>query len=94
MSIAVLSQDYRSLARECSGVDDFSSSNLFLTAKLLKQGYRYRKFEKHFLNSTTDTQELIVCKKGYQNLYFMVIWFVDSNELLERLILVINPKRL
>ena len=27
-----------------------------LTAKLLKQGYRYHKIRKAFLNSTTDTQ--------------------------------------
>ena len=40
---------------ECSNVDDFNNRNLFVTAKLLKQGYRYHKFEKHFLNSTTDT---------------------------------------
>ena len=45
-------------ARVCSYVDDFNNINLFLTAKLLKQGYRYHKrfFENHFLNSTTDTQ--------------------------------------
>ena len=43
-------------ARVCSNVDDFNSRNLFLTAKLLKQGYRYHKSEKHFLNSTTVTQ--------------------------------------
>ena len=43
-------------ARVCSNVDDINNRNLFLTAKLLKQGYRYHKFEKHFLNSTTDTQ--------------------------------------
>ena len=42
--------------RVCSNVDDFNNRNLFLTAKLLKQGYRYHKFEKHFLNSTIDTQ--------------------------------------
>ena len=30
--------------------------NSVLTAKLLKQGYRFIKFEKHFLNTTTDTQ--------------------------------------
>ena len=30
-------------ARVCSNVDDFNNSNLFLTAKLLKQGYRYHK---------------------------------------------------
>ena len=43
-------------ARVCSNNDDFNNRNLFLTAKLLKQGYRYHKFEKYFLNSTTDTQ--------------------------------------
>ena len=43
-------------ARVCSNVNDFNKRNLFLTAKLLKQGYRYKKIEKHFLNSTTDTQ--------------------------------------
>ena len=40
----------------CFNVDDFNNRNLFLTAKLLKQGYRYHKIEKHFLNSTTDSQ--------------------------------------
>ena len=30
-------------ARVCSNVDDFNNRNLFLTAKLLKQGYRYNK---------------------------------------------------
>ena len=29
------------LAGVCSNVDDFNNRNLFLTAKLLKQGYRY-----------------------------------------------------
>ena len=28
-------------ARMCSNVDDFNNRNLFLTAKLIKQGYRY-----------------------------------------------------
>ena len=32
----------------CSNVDDFNKRNLFLTAKLLKQGYRYNKF--HFFS--------------------------------------------
>ena len=41
-------------ASVCSNVDDFKNRNLFLTAKLLKQDII--KFEKHFLNSTTDTQ--------------------------------------
>ena len=43
-------------ARVCSNVDVFNNRNLFLTAKLLKQGYRCHKTRKHFLNSTTDTQ--------------------------------------
>ena len=33
-------------ARVCSNVDNFNNSNLFLTAKLLKQGYRYHKIRK------------------------------------------------
>ena len=41
-----------SVLRECV----LNNRNLFLTVKLLKQGYRYHKFEKHFLNSTADTQ--------------------------------------
>ena len=32
----------------CSNVDDFNYRNLFLTAKLLKQGYRYHKICKAF----------------------------------------------
>ena len=53
-------------ATVCSNIDYFNNRNLFLIAKLLKQGYRYHKlhkidiyiikFENHFLNSTTDSQ--------------------------------------
>ena len=32
-----------SFAKVCSNVDYFNNINLFLTAKLLKQGYRYHK---------------------------------------------------
>ena len=35
-------------ARVCSNVDDFNNRNLFLTAKLLKQGKRYHKIRKAF----------------------------------------------
>ena len=35
-------------ARVCSNDDDFNNRNLFLTAKLLKQGYRYHKIQKAF----------------------------------------------
>ena len=34
--------------RECSKIDDFNNRNLFLTAELLKQGYRYHKIQKAF----------------------------------------------
>ena len=35
-------------ARVCSHVDDFNTRNKCLTAKLLKQGYRYHKIRKAF----------------------------------------------
>ena len=35
-------------ARVCSHVDDFNTRNICLTAKLLKQGYRYHKLGKAF----------------------------------------------
>ena len=69
-------------ARMCSNVDDFNNRNLFLTAKLLKQGYRYHKIRKAFSKFYHRHSELIVkyniglklfCNKAYQNLYFMVI---------------------
>ena len=56
--------------------------NLFLTAKLLKQGYRYHKIRKAFSKFYHRHSELIVkyniglktlLFKAYQNLYFMVI---------------------
>ena len=43
-------------ARVCSHVDDFNTRNKCLTAKLLKQGYRYHKLRKvFFLISIADT---------------------------------------
>ena len=39
---------------ECFG--DFNNRNLFLTAKLFKQGYRYHKIRQSIFKSTTDTQ--------------------------------------
>ena len=90
-------------ARVCSNVDDFNNRNLFLTARLLQQGYRCHKIRKAFSKFYHRHSELIVkyniglkkifCNKAYQSLYFMVIYFINSNELLENLILVINSKR-
>ena len=42
-------------ARVCSHVDDFNTRNKGLTAKLLKQGYRYHKSRKAFLSYIADT---------------------------------------
>ena len=46
-------------ARVCSHVDDFNTRNLFLTAKLLKQGYRYHKLRKAFSKFYHPHYELI-----------------------------------
>ena len=35
-------------ARVCSDKDNFNNRTLFLTANLLKQGYRYHKIQKAF----------------------------------------------
>ena len=43
-------------ARVCSNVDDFNNRKLILTNKLLKKVIDIIKLEKHFLNSTSDTQ--------------------------------------
>ena len=47
-------------ARVCSIVYDFNNRNLFLTAKLLKQGYRYYKIRKAFFKFYHRHSELIV----------------------------------
>ena len=47
-------------ARVCTNVDDFNNINLFLTAKLLKQGYRYHKIRKAFSKFYHRHSELIV----------------------------------
>ena len=44
----------------CSNDDDFNNRNLFLTAKLLKQGYRYHKIRKAFSKFYHRNSELIV----------------------------------
>ena len=44
----------------CSNVEDFNNRNLFLTAKFLKQGYRYHKIRKAFSKFYHRHSELIV----------------------------------
>ena len=43
-----------------SNVDNFNNRNLFLTAKLLKQGHRYHKIRKAFSKFYHRHSELIV----------------------------------
>ena len=47
-------------ARVCSNVDDFNNRNLFLTANLFKQGYRYDKIQKKVSKFYHRYSELIV----------------------------------
>ena len=47
-------------ARVCSNAGDFNNRNLFLTAKLLKQGYRCHKIRKAFSKFYHRHSELIV----------------------------------
>ena len=47
-------------ARVCSNDDDLNNRNLFVTAKLLKQGYRYHKIRKAFSKLYHRHSELIV----------------------------------
>ena len=42
-------------ARASSIIADFNTRNKLLTQKLLKQGYQYHKFAKHFQNFIDDT---------------------------------------
>ena len=56
-------------ARVCSNVDDFNNRNLFLTAKLIKQGYRYHIIRKVFSKFYHRHSELIVkCNIGLKTL--------------------------
>ena len=86
----------------CSNADDFNNRNLFLTAKLLKQGYRYHKIRKAFSKFYHRHSELIVkyniglktlLKQGISEPIIYGDLVINSNELLENLILVINLKR-
>ena len=47
-------------ARVCSKVSNFNSRNQFLTAKYLKQGYRYHKLHKTFSKFYRRHSELII----------------------------------
>ena len=91
------------LARVCSNVDDFNNRNLILTAKLLKQGYRYHKIRKAFSKFYHIHSELIVkyniwfktiLQQGISEPIFYGDLVYKFQTMLENLILVINSKRL
>ena len=81
-------------ARASSHVDDFNNRNRFLTAKLLKQGYRYHKLRKAFSKVYHRHFELIEkyhvsLKKLMQlNKVFLIqnsmeIWYINFRKSLE-----------
>ena len=76
-------------ARVCCNVDDFNNRNLFLTAKLLKQGCRYHKIRKAFSKFYHRHTELIV--KHMYNIYGDLVYIFKR--IVGNLILVINSKR-
>ena len=88
----------------CSYVDDFNNRNLILTAKLLKQGFRYHKIRKAFSKFYHRDSELIVkynigLKTLLQQGISEPIFYGDlvhkfKRILLKNLIFVINSKRL
>ena len=90
-------------ARVCSNVWWLQQQKLILTAKLLKQGYRYHKIRKAFSKFYHRHSEIIVkyniglktlLQQGIsEHKSYGKIWSINSNELLKNLILVINSKR-
>ena len=56
--VSYISQLIR-FARLCSHVDDFNTRNKCLAAKLLKQGYQYRKLRKAFSKFYRRHNELV-----------------------------------
>ena len=94
-----------SFARVCSNVDDFKKKELILNAKLLKQGYNYHKILKAFSKFYHSHSEFIgkymynirlktLLQQGISEPIFYGDLVINSNEMLENLILVINSKRL
>ena len=100
-SYCVYISQFIRFARVCSNVDYFNSRNLFLTAKLFKQGYRDHEIRKAFSKFYHRHSELIVkyyigfktlLQQGISKPIFYGDLVINSTELLENLILVINSK--
>ena len=77
-------------ARVSSHVDDFNTRNKVLTAKILRQAYRYYKIRRAFLKKKLRRDFDIVSKynvglktffwKAFQNLNFMGTWYINSEK--------------
>ena len=70
----------------CSHVDDVNAHNKFLTAKLLKKGYRYHKLRKAFFKCNRRHHELVsrfnvglksIFHQGKSEPEFTVIWYTN-----------------
>ena len=79
-------------ARASSHVTDFNNRNKFLTAKLLKQGYRYHKLRKAFfkfyrrhfeLNEKYHVSLKNLCHKVFVIQNSMEIWYINLRKSLE-----------
>ena len=72
-------------ARVSSHGDDFNNRNKVLTAKLLRQGYRYHKLRKAFSKFYRRHFDIVskynvgFCK-AFQNLNFMATWCINSEK--------------
>ena len=89
-------------ARVSSHVDDFNTRNKVLTAKLLRQGYRYNKLRKAFSKFYRRHFDIVskynvglktLLLKVFQNLNFMATWCINSEKLLVKMIFLIISKR-
>ena len=76
-------------ARVSSHVDDFNTHNKVLTAKLLRQGYRYHKlckafskfYQRHFhIMSKYKVGLKTLLLQGVQSLKFMATWCINSEK--------------
>ena len=92
LMVYIISQLIR-FARASSHVTDFNNCNIFLTAKLLKQGYRYHKLRKAFSKFYHRHFELIekyhvsLKKNLYNKVFviqnFMEIWYINIRKSLK-----------
>ena len=87
--------------RVSSHVDDFNTRNKVLTAKLLRQGYRYHKLRKAFSKFYRRHFDIVSkCNVGLKTFLlqglsepeFMATWCINSEKLLAKMIFLIISK--